>query len=170
MKAELNGVMEVFNKPFAAKAMLFNYNIPFLNSIINNSIFIQLKRDPVTNIASVLDARKRQMGNIKEWYSFEIPEYTFLKELDPISQCAGQVYSINKAIDDGMEKVDEARKLVVQYEDFCSNPSKVFEKLKTKLGLDSSLKYKGPTSFDIPRNHVAYRNEIEEALARFSSQ
>jgi hypothetical protein len=29
MLAELTGIMDVFGKPFAAKGMLFNYNIPF---------------------------------------------------------------------------------------------------------------------------------------------
>ena len=59
MKAELIGMMDVFQKPFVAKGMLFNYNIPFLNSVFEKALFIQIKRDPVSNVASMLQARKR---------------------------------------------------------------------------------------------------------------
>ena len=63
MLAELAGMVEVFQKPFAAKGLLFNYNIPFLNSVLDKVVFVQIKRDPVTNVASVLEARKRQLGS-----------------------------------------------------------------------------------------------------------
>jgi len=78
--AELAGMMNVFEKPFAAKGMLFNYNIPFLDSIFDKVVFVQITRDPVANVASVLDARRRQLGNEDQWYSFKIPEYEQLKE------------------------------------------------------------------------------------------
>ena len=58
MLAELAGMMNVFEKPFAAKGMLFNYNIPFLDSLFDKVVFVQIKRDPVANVASVLDAQK----------------------------------------------------------------------------------------------------------------
>ena len=58
MLAELAGIMNVFEKPFAAKGKLFNYNIPFLDSLFDKVIFIHIKRDPVANIASVLECTK----------------------------------------------------------------------------------------------------------------
>jgi hypothetical protein len=147
MKAELLGMMDVFQKPFAAKGMLFNYNIPFLNSVFENVLFVQIKRDYVTNVASVLDARKRQFGSEADWYSFGIPEYDLLKAFDPVTQAAGQVCYINRAVDLGLSAVGESRKLVVQYEDFCSNPGRVFEEIKFKLLLHHEEPYRGPRSF-----------------------
>jgi len=35
---------------------------------------------------------KLQFGSENEWYSFKIPEYLQLKDLDPITEVAGQVY------------------------------------------------------------------------------
>lgn len=169
MVAELAGMMDVFQKPFAAKAMLFNYNIPFLDSILDKAIFVQIKRDPVANVASVLDARKRQLGSETAWYSFKIPEYEELMDLDPIPQATGQVHFINRAVSRGLDMVDEARKLVVQYEDFCANPRKIFEQLTQKAGLGSS-QYTGPEHFLATRStHIENRTGIEKAVGRFGS-
>ncbi|WP_304918545.1 sulfotransferase [Methylophaga sp.] len=152
LRAELIGMMNVFQKPFAAKGMLFNYNIPFLNSLFEKVIFIQIKRDPVSNVASVLEARKRQLGNEADWYSFEIPEYHQLKEMDPVTQACGQVHYINKAVDKGLDKVDMNRKLTVQYEDFCAHPELFFKALTEKLEIEKA-DYNGPSKFTSSKNN-----------------
>jgi hypothetical protein len=168
MLAELAGMMDTFQKPFAAKGMLFNYNIPFLDSIIDKVLFVQIKRDPVTNVASVLEARKRQLGSEDAWYSFRIPEYEQLKELDPIEQAAGQVHYINKAVTEGLAKVDHSRKLVVHYEDFCVDPKRIFDQLCETAGMQSENRYSGEISFRLSReNNPESRGQILKALARF---
>lgn len=169
MKAEVAGIMDVFQKPFATKGMLFNYNIPFLDSVFEKILFVQIKRDPLANIASILRARKRQFGNEATWYSFDIPEYDQLKELDPISQSAGQVYYINKAVTCGMSEVDSSRKLVVEYEDFCRRPSMIYEALVEKLanfGCVVDATYRGGAKFNVA-NPVALDDEILKAYKKF---
>lgn len=167
VKAEIAGIMRVFNKPFAAKGMLFNYNISFLDSILDKALFIQIERNPVDNIASVLKARERQLGSTKKWYSFKIPEYQALKSLDPISQVAGQVQYINKAVTNGLFDVKPERKLHVQYEDFCQNPKKIFDQLTQKIG-QSKLHYAGVSSFkSSPRNSDIKYSDIELALSNY---
>lgn len=151
MLAELAGIMGVFQKPFAAKGMLFNYNIPFLDAILDKVIFVQIKRDPVANVASVLEARTRQLGSEREWYSFKIPEYEQLKGFDPITQVAGQVHFINRAVTEGLSRVSNTRKLVVEYEDFCTRPKAYFEQLQTLLGC-AGTPYLGPELFSKSRN------------------
>ncbi|MFA5370491.1 MAG: sulfotransferase [Sideroxydans sp.] len=170
MRAELAGMMDVFQKPFAAKGLLFNYNIPFLDSIFDKVLFVQIKRDPVTNVASVLEARKRQLGSEAAWYSFDIPEYNELKGLDPIAQSAGQVQFINRAVTRGLEKVDESRKLVVQYEDFCDDHRQVFGRLVKKLNLSDS-DYSGLVQFKVTRSDdLPNRVAIERALMGFEDK
>jgi hypothetical protein len=168
MLAELSGMMDVFQKPFAAKGMLFNYNIAFLNSVFDKALFVQIKRNIVTNVASVLEARKRQFGSEDAWYSFKIPEHEELKNFDPIQQATGQVYFINKAVERGLATVDESRKLVVQYEDFCAAPQNVFEKIKLKLKLDMEEPYQGPSSFAPSRAaEASLEMAVEQALRVF---
>ena len=148
---ELSALTQVFNKPFALKGMIMNYNISFLDTVFENAIFVQLQRDPVTNVASVLEARKKQFGTDSEWYSFKIPEYTDLKSMDPVMQAAGQIFYNNKAILAGMHKVSEAKKMVVNYEEFCNNPRTVFSQLAEKLGVDKPQVYAGNKQFSVSR-------------------
>ncbi len=166
--SELAGITDVFQKPFAAKGLLFNNNIPFLDSIIENILFVQIERDPVSNVASVLDARKKQLGREDQWYSFKIPEYEELKHLPPITQVAGQLHYINKAVSTGMGKVSAARKITISYEDFCENPAQIFTEMISKLGL-SHCKYEGPGHFNITRvENDRDQTEIESAIRFFS--
>lgn len=167
MLIELAGLIDVFRKPFAAKGMLFNYNIPFLDSVFDKVLFIQIKRDPVTNVASVLEARSRQLGSEAAWYSFKIPEYDQLKDLDPVAQAAGQVHYINKAVTRGLESGAISRKMVVQYEHFCERPEAVYMKVLEKLGLER-LPYQGEHRFRLSRErNPDLVRAVEQALARF---
>lgn len=148
--AELAGIVDTFKKPFACKGMLFNYNIEFLSSLIDNALFIHLKRDPVYNMQSVLSAREKQLGSRNNWYSFKIREYPDLSTLDPVKQVAGQIFYINKAISQGQSQLHENNKLEVSYEDFCNNPKAVYELIALKLenlGYKSIKKYSGEDSF-----------------------
>lgn len=164
--AELAGMIDVFGKPFAAKGMLFNYNIPFLDSVFEKVLFVQMKRDSVTNVASVLDARKKQLGSESQWYSFKIPEYDSLQNKSPVVQACGQIHYINKAIASGLASVDETRKLTVNYEDFCANPALFYKQLVDKLGLEAVEAYGGPQSFNVTRSEIN-TSEIERSLKTF---
>jgi hypothetical protein len=172
LRAELAALTRVFDKPFALKAMILNYNIPFLDAIFEKAVFVQLKRDTVANVSSVLDARELQLGSREQWYSFKIPEYPQLEGLDAISQAAGQVVSIDNAVTKGMAMVDESKKLVVKYEKFCENPRSVFSELLTKLAIDEGQNsYAGPERFKISRSEeIADRDAIEAALESFTSR
>jgi hypothetical protein len=152
--------------------MILNYNIPFLDAIFKKALFVQIRRDPVTNVASILDARRRQMGSENEWYSFKIAEYPQLKDLDPITQSAGQLHYINKAVTQGMTMVDESRKLVVKYEDFCQNPKQIFGLFLEKLGIEiSANNYSGPGRFHPTRRaKISNRLAIEKALNEFNGK
>jgi hypothetical protein len=158
-KNEVYGIAEVFEKPFALKAMICNYNIGFLNEIFENAIFVYTKRDPYTNVESALNARKRQLGSERHWYSFKIPEYYDLMEInDPIKQTAGQIYYINKAVETGLEDIEDKKKLVVNYEEFCDNPEKYYQAIYKKLklqGYEINKDYHGPKSFNITRTEVS---------------
>lgn len=155
---ELMGVANVFEKPIVLKAMIANYNIEFLDKILNKVIFIHIKRNPYTNIASILDARKRQYGDINKWYSFRIPEINELLNIhNPIEQIAGQVYYNNMAISKALVNISEERKIEIKYEDFCENPLKVYNDLKEKLkiqGCPISEKYCGELQFGLTRKNV----------------
>lgn len=169
MKSEFAGIVNVFERPFALKGMILNYNIDFLDKIFEKAIFIHTRRDPLTNIESALKAREKQLGSIDEWYSFKIPEYKELKKLNPYEQVAGQIYHINKAVETGLENVAESKKMIVNYEEFCKNPEIFYEELKEKLkvqGYELNKDYKGEKSFNVTRKSVSDEN-ILKAYRKF---
>lgn len=157
LKSEFAGMTDVFQKPFALKGMILNYNIDFLDKVFEKAIFIYTKRDPLTNIESALKAREKQLGSIDEWYSFKIPEYENLKKLNPYEQVAGQIYYINKAVETGLENVAQHKKMIVNYEEFCENPKKFYDELVSKLksqGCELDSEYKGEEKFEVTRKSV----------------
>jgi len=170
---ELNALANIFEKPFAMKAMIMNQNISELAEQFDKPLFIWIRRDPIFNIQSALEARKRQYGDIKTWYSFKIKEYPELKNLDPLESVAGQIAAINRSVEQGIAGLPDNRKLVVQYEDFCERPEHYFNEITHRLVEQSGLKeatvpdYQGEKSFS---NTNAWRLEEysrEEAVSAY---
>ncbi len=171
-RKELLGIASVFNKPLAMKALIFNNNIPFLDSLFKRAIFIYIKRNPLTNISSALDARVKQNGSRDKWYSFKIPEYKELIKFDkPEYQVAGQVFYTNNTVKKGLCSIIDERKLTIQYEEFCQNPKIFYDLLINKLnqqGFILNNNYNGPVSFKISRSNEV-NQDIKEAYSYFES-
>ena len=145
---ELNALANIFEKPFAMKAMIMNQNIPELAEQFEKALFIWIYRDPIFNIQSVLEARKRQYGDFSEWYSFKLKEYPELNELTPVESVSGQILSINRSVELAIRDLPESSKLIVKYEDFCSRPQYFFDKISSLLGdFHSKPDYRGQTEF-----------------------
>ena len=147
----INGLSNIFRLPLAMKALILNQHLEFLTESFTNPIFVWLRRDPVYNIQSVLNARMRQYGTMIQWYSFKIKEYEQLKDLDPLYSVAGQIFAINASVEKYLDGIPEANKLIVQYEDFCRNPRQAYEELISRLAahgnLATSTSYRGVHSF-----------------------
>ncbi len=165
--AELAGLTDIFRKPFAAKGLLFNYNIGFLNSLLDKAIFVRTERNALFNIQSALYARERQLGDRNAWYSFKIPEYESLKELEPIAQVAGQVACINRAVATRLALLPDERKMLVRYESFCANPRETFDELADKLAAQGhrvSVGYSGVQNFESTDKLMLSHVEADTAM------
>lgn len=168
---ELLGLTRIFGKPFALKGLILNYNIPFLAKAFPGALFVRMHRDPIANVASILDARVRQFGNERTWYSFKIPEYPRLKDMDALNQSVGQLHFIDSALRKGMGELDESRSLYVCYEAFCENPEEIYAEFCGKLRIDPEVfKYSGPPKFSRSRSIDAdLASKIEHAIERFAN-
>lgn len=172
LRDELNALANAFERPFALKAMIMNQNIPALSGRFDNALFVHIHRDPVFNVQSALEARKRQYDDIRHWYSFRIREYPDLKDREPLESVAGQIAAINRSVEIGMQSVPDNRRLTVPYESFCKDPRSYYEQVIERLReLGWSTKehpYVGPESFQIT-NHWRLdeysQEEAEEASA-----
>jgi hypothetical protein len=169
---ELNALANIFEKPFAMKAMIMNQNIPEMAEQFEKALFIWIRRNPVFNVQSALEARKRQYGDINSWYSFKIKEYPHLKDLDPLESVVGQIAAINRSVEQGIADLPDNKKLVVQYEDFCLRPEHYANEITSRLaeqggiGEADILEYSGEARFsntNIWRLEEYSQEEVERA-------
>ena len=131
--------------------MICDFHIPFFNTVFKKCVFICMKRDIDNNIRSLYDARIRQYGDEKHWYSFKTPNYNELIKInDPYDQIRAQVLTIHEGINNGLSSVPDKKKMLVKYEDFCKNPKKIYNDLSHKLASQEYDigKYNGVSSFD----------------------
>ncbi len=124
---------QLTNKPLALKGMLLNWHIPYLYSLNQKFIFINVNRDPLLNAQSLLMAREKFFGDRNKWYSFKPAEYNELKDESPITQVAGQVIYTRKAVSEGLSHIPEENIMNIEYADFCSNPKEFLDVLAVKF-------------------------------------
>jgi len=62
--------------------MVLIYNMSLLDAIFKKALFVRIKRNLVTNGASITEARRSQLGSEFDRCSFSIPEYSKPKDLN----------------------------------------------------------------------------------------
>lgn len=167
---ELAAIEAVFNKPFAMKGMILEQNIPFLHALLGKVLFINIKRHPLFNIQSLLEARTKFFGDRRRWYSIKPRQYEELAELEPIEQVAGQVHYKNLAVEEGLELIPSSRQISIGYEEFCSSPADFFKSLGSKmarLGFRDAGEYGGPAGFESANKIRLSREECNRAAAAY---
>ena len=166
--SELAAFEAAFDKPVLLKGMIINWIIPFVAHTLKKVLFIHVTRDPLYNAQSLLESRLNYFGTIDTWYSFKPPEYRTLKDCSPCMQVAGQVFFTNEAIRRGLESIDPARWMRVNYEDFCENPGAAFSAIGEKFvqqGIVREWRYQGPKRFDLT-NRLRISAEDKDAIMK----
>ena len=147
---ELAAMAEVFGKPLALKGLMLMYDLPAVARLMPDTVFLRLKRDPLFNAQSLLEARERFFGNRHEWYSARPPEAAELERRSPIEQVAGQVVHTQRHIDDGLRDIDPERKFELSYADLCAKPAEAWAALGERLAARGFPlpDYNGPRRFE----------------------
>ncbi|HHM01525.1 MAG TPA: hypothetical protein ENJ15_00820, partial [Caldithrix abyssi] len=117
--SELAAFESVLNRPLVFKAGALNPHISFLNALLPNAIFLFLKRHPYFTAQSIYQARERMFGDASRWSFYKIPQYARLATQTAFKQVAGQVYYTNKLIEEQLQQLPAARRLDIDYDDFC---------------------------------------------------
>jgi hypothetical protein len=172
----LAGLEAAYDLPMVLKGMILNWHIPHLNNIFEKVLFINVIRDDFFNAQSLYFARKKFYGNFENWFSYKPIEYEFLKNEVPLIQVAGQVVFTKKAVSEGLSTIiPKYKKLNVDYEQFCEEPSLFYYKLRKKLsqqGYDIPIKYNGLSQFESMDDVRLNKNEIlklRSYLEKFNS-
>jgi hypothetical protein len=149
--SELAALEDVFKLPLLMKALIVNWNIAFIAEQIDNAVFLFIRRDSFFNIQSLLEARVKYFSDIRKWYSFKPLEYDSLKEKEPMSQVAGQVYYTNRAIKKGLSAIGASRWIEIKYESLCRSPQSIWKRISALMiqnGYHLDPQYNGPRKFE----------------------
>ena len=169
---KLSAFESLTNKPLLMKGMMLNWNIPYLYSIYNKFIFINLERDVIDNAQSLLQARQSFFGDKTKWYSFKPLEYESLKNKTPEEQVIGQVMYTQNAIKQGLKEIPLSNQITINYNEFCLNPSSIIGALNLKfksLGLELDLNEKIDAGVRIKpsENKNSANKKLEQAYNKF---
>jgi len=158
LRAGLRALAAAAGKPFAAKGMMLQYDLPLFAQLLPEAFFVHVVRDGVSNAQSLLQARQSFFGDVRTWYSAKPPEFARLVDKSPQAQVVGQVFHTQAAIRQGLDSVPQGRWLEVPYAAFCHDPGAIHEQLWARLDamheaagcpLDGERPpaYTGPSSF-----------------------
>lgn len=134
---------DIAKAPFINKSIAMSLEIERINSNFDNAIFIRVKRNLIDNGYSQLQNLRNNGSEFYEsgerWVSarpLNISELINLKEHEKV---IGQLISINKQIDQSLDKIDDARIVEVDYDEFCSNPYELIDKITVALSNDDYI-------------------------------
>lgn len=142
---ELAAIESVFERPFAMKGIIVNWNLDFINQLFSQILFIHVRRDPAFQMASILKARERFRGDRRLWWGFKPPEYDALTLKSPEEEVAAQIHYTRLAIENTFARIAENRYLTVDYEQFCENPKITYELIGERLNLQG---------YELPGNYM----------------
>ena len=168
---DLAALEAAFGRPFALKGLIANWDIDYIDSLLDRALFIHVRRSAPAQMASILNARKSFRGDRKLWWGFRPPEQEILTRMtSPEAEVALQIHSTRRAIVSAFETMHADRWLRVDYEDFCESPQSVYEQLRVRLAAQDAnidATYRGPERFS--NNNTDYTAEREALEATFTA-
>ncbi|MET0065280.1 MAG: sulfotransferase [Candidatus Thiodiazotropha sp.] len=156
---ELAAVESVFDKPFAMKGIIGNWNVPLLNALFEQVLFIHVRRDPAHQMNSILKARERFRGDAGLWWGFKPPEFEGLAFRSAEQQVAAQILFTRRALRRAFAEIPVDRWLEVDYEAFCEDPGSCYRQVAQRLAQQG---YAIPETYAGPEH---YRNNNSSAEA-----
>ena len=168
------GIEGLFDAPFISKNVKHSVRIQSLVEIFPKALFIQIRRNPFDVANSILKSRKERNQNINDWWSVMPKEIEQLRNKSYLEQICGQVFYIEKNIEEDIMVVGKKRLCVVHYDELCANPKKELDKITafvSTYGYNLWIKYDVPESFKMSkykRDVLSGEEEmIKEILARY---
>ncbi len=123
LRAVVSGLVELYGAPFLAKNLWHSVRIPALDAILPAAVFVVLRRDPLLMAQSLLEARRRRLGEAPGFWSIRPREIVPLEHLPPVEHTAHQLAATYRAIDAARRRLGEERFVDVDYEAFCAAPA-----------------------------------------------
>jgi hypothetical protein len=173
----IRSIQAISGRPLFLKGHLVNFYLPVIESRAENFLYLHLRRDLGAVALSLYKARVKWQGSVDRWFSHKPRQYDMIKDLSPEHQVAGQVYFIEKEIEDAKDLLGD-RHVTIDYHTLCKDPKGTFEALHRQISkysrVDVPGRYEGPESFQPSEpadSHVLakLKKAIETFYDRFGS-
>ena len=144
-------ISKSIDAPFLNKNVMHSVHIELLNEIFPNCIFLEVRRDPVANIRSIIRARDKKGGprENRNWWSVKPEVWQQYENSSVEEQACVQVCSLIGDISKQINKISPERLQIVHYEDFCEQPGKIMSRIKKMF--EKQLKIELQDNAEIPQ-------------------
>lgn len=160
LRTTLNNMTHAVGKAMVFKPFLLAFHLARMSRVMEKSIFVRVRRDPVDTALSILKMRRQYAGSEDHWVSLKPLEYDWLKTRPNWYQAVGQVFFLEELMSAQLASLPPHRYLDVRYEAFCQNPVGTLRNIRTRLaeqGGDVSL-HDSPGAFDVSRPTELHNN------------
>ena len=168
---DLAALEAAFERPFALKGLIANWDVDYIDSLFDRALFIHVRRSAPAQMASILSARTRFRGDRRLWWGFRPPEKDVLsRAATPEAEVAVQIHSTRRAIERAFATMHPARWLDIDYESFCEAPESAYALVRDRFTKQDALlpqEYRGPRRFS--NNNTNYAAEYESLRTTFAT-
>ncbi len=136
IREELEALAGYIQAPFVLKNLNYiDHKIEWVKARIPSASFLHIERDPEETIRSILKARVDRYGREDLWWSIRPAGYERLLKRSPVEQVAFQYFYVLRSIEEGLEKIGDADKDHVEYEDLKADPERALTGLGDRMDL-----------------------------------
>ncbi len=140
IRSNIFAISSKYQRPLVFKNMNAGLRMGIISEIAPNSKFILIDRDPLFTSQSILIVRKMLYGDYCKWWSLMPKNYPELRGLEFCEQVVKQIYYVKKQIHIDSVFFPGNNIMKTNYNELCSFPEQIIERLHTFLGMDVKLR------------------------------
>jgi hypothetical protein len=155
--AHLGALETVLGRPLALKAMIASWELGWVADLLPQAVFVDLQRDPLEVMASLLRARVLHGGDRQRWYAFAVPGLPRPSGLGPELEVAVQVRAMRCAIESSLATLPGERVVRVEHRAWRADPAAVQRRLAVHWPClaETSLRPPRPPGPPVDRSELA---------------
>ena len=172
VQRSLRSIGHAFGTAVTFKYLPVCWHLARLKEALPEALFVRVRRSPIESARSLIQFRTQEFGSI-DYMASLMPTKAAELECHPYwVQVAGQVFHIDRIIDEQLADVPDSDVLDVTYEDICGHPRRTLEGVASLLdgkGYSARIKGAPPDRFEMSKRTLSADEEMKlrEALREF---
>jgi hypothetical protein len=130
MRGTVSALSQIMGGPFVNKNVEHSVRIPLLAEIFPGCGFIQVRREPLENVRSIVRAEQDGGGFKKDqWWSVKPRVWRRFAGQDAAMRAAAQVRYVHQDVENAANELGPGRLLRIDYERVCREPRAVADEM-----------------------------------------